>query len=209
MLGGAEYKLDLALELGALFEPLAGMPVPSIEIGAVEATRSNISLPVSVSCHRLVLVALLGASAGCGVVRSAAHAVTPQADPPAATRWNATLWEATDTTGDTTAGPHGIAWMAPGNPDNHTIRVRVAVHHADPTQKYAWRVHFGKCDKDQGVFGPPSAYKPLVMDTTTNLASGYALLSLGFPSNGQYFVRVDREDTDPVAVVCGNLVPPR
>jgi hypothetical protein len=164
---------------------------------------------VSVSCRHLVLVALLGAAAGCGVVHSAVHAVTPQPDPPAATRWNATLWEATDTTGDTTAGPHGIAWMAPGNSDNHSIRIRVAVHHADPSEKYAWRVHFGKCDNDKGVFGPPSAYHPLQFDTISDLASGYALLPLGFPSNGQYFVRVDKDETDPSEVVCGNLVPPR
>ncbi len=161
------------------------------------------------SCRCLALVALLSVSAGCGVVRRAAHAVTPQPDPPAATRWNATLWEATDTTGDTTAGPHGIAWMAPGSIDNHTIRIRIAVQHADPTQKYAWRVHFGKCDRDLGVFGPPSAYKPMTIDSTTKLASGSAMLSLGFPTNGNYFVRVDRADTDPVTVVCGNLVPPR
>jgi hypothetical protein len=152
---------------------------------------------------------LLAAFAGCGVVRRAAHAVTPQPDPPATTRWNATLWEATDTTGDTSAGPHGIAWMAPGRTDNHTIRVRVALDHADPAEKYVWRVHFGKCDNDLGVFGPPSAYPDLVVDTT-GVASGYALLALGFPTNGQYFVRVDRvQGSDPVAVICGNLAPPR
>jgi hypothetical protein len=119
------------------------------------------------------------------------------------------LWQATDTAGDTTAGPHGIAWMAPGSADNHSIRIRIAVQRADPTQKYAWRIHFGKCDNDLGVFGPPAAYKPLAIDTTTKLASGYALLPLGFPTNGQYFVRVDRAETDPVMVVCGNLAPPR
>jgi hypothetical protein len=152
---------------------------------------------------------LVASVVACGVVRRAAHAVTPQADPPATTRWNATLWEASDTTGDTSAGPHGIAWMAPGSGDNHSIRVRVAVHHADPAQKYVWRVHFGKCDNDLGVFGPPAAYRDLVTDTT-GVASGYALFALGFPSSGQYFVRVDRiEGEDPVPLICGNMSPPR
>ena len=142
-------------------------------------------------------------------MRRAAHAVAPQADPPAATRWNATLWEATDTTGDTSAGPHGIAWMAPGSPDNHSIRVRIAMHRGDPTQKYAWRVHFGKCDNDLGVFGPPAAYRDLVADTT-GVAAAYALFALGFPSSGQYFVRVDKvEGADPMPLICGNLAPPK
>jgi hypothetical protein len=142
-------------------------------------------------------------------MRRAAHAVAPQADLLATTRWNATLWEARDSTGDTSAGPHGIAWMAPASADNHVIRVRVAVNHADPAQKYVWRVHFGKCDNDLGVFGPPAAYRDLVTDTT-GVASGYAILGLGFPSNGQYFVRVDVvEGADPVPLVCGNLAPPR
>ena len=157
----------------------------------------------------MVLVAL---TIACGVVRRAANAVAPQPDPPTATRWNATLWQPSDTTaerGDTSAGPHGIAWMAPGSPDNHSIRVRIAVHRGDPTQKYAWRVHFGKCDNDQGVFGPPAAYHDLVTDTT-GIASGYALFALGFPSSGQYFVRVDRvEGADPAPLICGNLAPPK
>jgi hypothetical protein len=158
---------------------------------------------------RCGLILFLAAFVGCGVVRRAAHAVAPQTDPPATTRWNATLWEATDTTGDTSAGPHGIAWMAPASIDNHTIRVRVSMQRADPAQKYVWRVHFGKCDNDQGVFGPPAAYKDLVADTS-GVASGYALFPLGFPSNGQYFVRVDRiEGSDPVQLICGNLVPPK
>jgi hypothetical protein len=158
---------------------------------------------------RCGLVLSLVAFVGCGVVRRAAHAVAPQADPPATTRWNGTLWEASDTTGDTSAGPHGIAWMAPASADNHTIRVRVAVDRADPAQKYAWRVHFGKCDDDQGVFGPPAAYRDLTVDST-GVASGYALLFLGFPSNGHYFLRVDRvEGPDPVPLICGNLAPPR
>ena len=158
---------------------------------------------------RFGLIGFVPIVVACGVVRRAAHAVAPQPDPPATTRWNATLWEATDTTGDTSAGPHGIAWMAPGAPDNHSIRVRVAFNHADPAQKYVWRVHFGKCDNDQGVFGPPAAYRDLVTDTT-GVAQGYALFALGFPSNGQYFVRVDRiEGADPVVLICGNLVPPR
>jgi hypothetical protein len=152
---------------------------------------------------------LIATCAGCGIVRSAAHAVTPQPDPPATTRWNATLWLSTDTTGDTSAGPHGIAWMAPASTDNHSIRVRIAVHRADPAQKYAWRVHFGKCDNDRGVFGPPGAYRELAVDTT-GVAAAYALISLGFPTNGQYFVRVDRvEGPDPSPLICGNLIPPR
>jgi len=143
------------------------------------------------------------------MVRRAAHAVAPQPDPPATTRWNATLWEASDTTGDTSAGPHGIAWMAPGSADNHSIRVRVAMHRADPAQKYVWRVHFGKCDKDQGVFGPPAAYKDLTVDST-GVASGYALFALGFPSNGKYFVRIDQvQGLDPAPFICGNFTPPR
>lgn len=152
---------------------------------------------------------LAALAAACGVMRRAAHAVAPQPDPPATTRWNATLWEATDTTGDTSAGPHGIAWMAPASPDNHSIRVRIAMHRAGPSQKYAWRVHFGKCDNDQGVFGPPAAYRDMVTDTT-GVASGYALFALGFPSSGQYFVRVDKvEGADPLPLICGNLVPPK
>jgi hypothetical protein len=164
----------------------------------------------SVLCRiRVGLVGLLGAVAGCGVVRSAANAVAPQPDPPATTRWNASLWQATDTAGDTSAAPHGIAWMAPASPDNHSIRIRVAVNHADPAEKYAWHVHFGKCDNDRGVFGPPAAYKPISADTT-GVAAGYALLTLGFPTNGEYFVRIDRiRGPDPVAFVCGNLAPPR
>ncbi|HTA74910.1 MAG TPA: hypothetical protein VK733_11580 [Gemmatimonadaceae bacterium] len=157
----------------------------------------------------LGLVVCFAACTACGVMRRAANAVAPKSDPPATTRWNATLWEATDTTGDTSAGPHGIAWMAPGSADNHSIRVRIAVHHADSAQKYAWRVHFGKCDNDLGVFGPPAAYRDLAADST-GIAAGYASLTLGFPSNGQYFVRVDRvQGTDPVPLVCGNLSPPR
>jgi hypothetical protein len=156
----------------------------------------------------IVLVAT-AATFGCGVVRRAANAVAPQPDPPATTRWNATLWEATDTTGDTSAGPHGIAWMAPGSADNHSIRLRIAVHRANPAQKYAWRVHFGKCDNDQGVFGPPAAYRDLTADST-GVAAGYASFALGFPSNGQYFVRVDQiVGPDPAPLICGNFVAPK
>ncbi len=139
-------------------------------------------------------------------MRRARHAVTPQPDPPSTTRWNATLWSPEDTAGDTTAGPYGIAWMAAGASDNHSIRVRIDVRRASPGV-YAWRVHQGKCDRDLGVFGPPSVYRLLEADTTGRV-SDYAIIPLGFPTNGQYFVRVESAPAGAPPLVCGNLVPP-
>jgi hypothetical protein len=161
--------------------------------------------------HAIVTLAaaVLAASlaVGCGLVRKATHAVTPQPDPPAATRWNTVLWPPGDTAGGAADGISGIAWMAPASDNNQTIRVRVALHGVAPGPVYVWRVHTGKCDNDLGVFGPPTAYRPLVVDSTGH-ASGTALIPLGFPTNGSYFVRVDKPDTAPVVIACGNLVPP-
>jgi hypothetical protein len=216
MLGGPQHELDLAGQLRRRLDAAVRVAIPRVEIRFIEQTRygrcvhaSNlVPMPRSRS-HSLVTLAAAALATACGLVRRATHAVTPQPDPPATTRWNATLWPPGDTAGDTTAGARGTAWMAPGSSNDQNIRVRVVLHPLAPggVGTYVWRVHTGKCDNDLGVFGPPSAYRPLTIDSSGH-ASGTALIPLGFPTSGGYFVRVDQADSTPAVIACGNLVPP-
>jgi hypothetical protein len=153
------------------------------------------------------LSALVAASAvGCGLFKKAAHAVTPQADPPEVTRWNGVLFEPTDTAADTASMPYGTAWMAP-MPPNNVIRAHVAVLRARPGARFDWRVHIGTCFQDRGVFGPPMGYPVLVADSLGR-ATGETVLLLGFPNRGAYFVRVTAIDSGPPDDVCGTLLRP-
>jgi hypothetical protein len=145
--------------------------------------------------------------AGCGLVRRAKHAVTPQPDPPEAIRWNGVLFTPTDTLADTTSTPYGTAWMAPVASTNQLIRVRVDLVRAQPNVRYDWRVHLGTCIHDRGVFGPLVAYPIIVVDSTGH-AMGNTMLQLGFPNRGRYFVRADAVDSGVPATFCGTLTPP-
>jgi hypothetical protein len=145
--------------------------------------------------------------AACGLWRRAKNAVTPRSDPPEAIRWNGVLFAPTDTLADTTSTPYGTAWMAPVSANNQLIRVRVALVRARPNARYDWRIHLGKCAHDRGVFGPPSGYPILVVDSTGH-AVGNTVLQLGFPNRGAYFVRVEAVDSGATDRFCGTLIPP-
>jgi hypothetical protein len=144
---------------------------------------------------------------GCSTFRKAAHAMTPQPDPPEAIRWNGVLFTRTDTLADTASNPYGTAWMAPVSSNNQVIQVRVMVARARPGTTFDWRVHIGTCAHDRGTFGPPVDFKPIVADST-GTAVGNTVLLLGFPNRGSYFVRVDAIDSGPPDGLCGTLSPP-
>jgi hypothetical protein len=153
------------------------------------------------------LVAVLAAAGtGCGLFKKAAHAVTPRADPPEAIRWNGVLFVPTDSLADTTTMPYGTAWMAPLSPNN-VIRARVNLVRARPGSRYDWRIHLGACANDRGPFGPAEAFPEIVADSDGH-AVGVAVLQLGFPNNGAYFVRVDAVDSGAPDKFCGTLIKP-
>ena len=146
------------------------------------------------------------AGSACSWAKKTAHALTPQPDPPEDIRWNGVLFLPTDTLADTATMPYATAWMAPVAPNN-VIRARVMLVRARPGARFEWRVHLGKCVDDRGVFGPLTAYPTLVADSAGS-AVGVALLQLGFPNNGAYFVRVDPVDSGLPDPLCGTLVKP-
>jgi hypothetical protein len=139
--------------------------------------------------------------------KKAAHAVTPRADPPEAIRWNGVLFVPTDSLADTTTMPYGTAWMAPLSPNN-VIRAQVTVVRARPGARFDWSIHLGACAKDRGVFGPPQVF-PVIVADSDGQAVGVAVLQLGFPNNGAYFVRVDPIDSGPPDELCGTLIKPQ
>ena len=154
-----------------------------------------------------LVCAASAAVAGCGFLQKAKHAVTPQPDPPEAIRWNGVLFVPTDTLADTSSMPYGTAWMAPVASNNQVIRAHVMVVRARPGAQFTWRIHIGACAHDRGAFGPPSVFQPFVADSSGR-AVGTAVLQLGFPNRGAYFVRVDAVDSGPPDTVCGTLTPP-
>ncbi len=68
-----------------------------------------------------------------------------------------------------------------------------------------WHVHKGSCGNDQGIFGSPSAYKPIKVGSDGK-GNSKATLSMPLPDSGSYFVNVHSSMSDLKTIVaCGNL----
>jgi hypothetical protein len=82
------------------------------------------------------------------------------------------------------------------------------VTHATPGSVHPWQLHHGRCDADQGIYGPASAYEPLAVDATGR-GVGQATVRMPLPGEGPFFVRVAASLAAPEAVMaCGDLVAP-
>jgi hypothetical protein len=74
-----------------------------------------------------------------------------------------------------------------------------------PNAVRPWHVHKGSCGNDQGIFGSPSAYKPITVGSDGK-GKSKATLSMALPDSGSYFVNVHSSMSDMKTIVaCGNL----
>jgi hypothetical protein len=149
----------------------------------------------------LILVALAASSCG---GRKAVE-IDPSAQP-AQNRWNGTLGSPPELAG--VSAIQGSGWMAPHEKNADRTRAHVSLTNAVPGGEHPWHVHRGRCGADQGIFGPPDAYRPLKVDDEGRAVSD-AELSVPTPKTGEFFVNVHASAQNMRAIVaCGNLAPP-
>jgi hypothetical protein len=123
-----------------------------------------------------------------------------------ATRWNGTLATPTELAG--VIAISGSAWMGPDVKNADRTQAHVDIANAVPGGMHPWHVHRGRCGSDQGIFGPPDAYKPLKVEGSGR-ASSTATLTVAFPKSGEYFVNVHASARNLRTIVaCGNLAQP-
>lgn len=116
----------------------------------------------------------------------------------ATTRWDATLSTPSGATG--TRGAAALVAMGP----NQSWAV-VSITNAAPHGARAWHVYQGQCGDDGAAVGPASAYPLLKVDRDGDAAST-ALLPLGVPTSGAYYIIVNAAAaTTQTAAACGNL----
>ena len=79
--------------------------------------------------------------------------------------------------------------MGPDEKNADRTQAQVSLSNAVPGGVHPWHVHRGRCGADQGIFGPPDAYKPLKVGGNGR-ASSEAELSVPTPKTGEFFVNV-------------------
>jgi hypothetical protein len=123
-----------------------------------------------------------------------------------ATRWNATLSTPTELAG--VIAISGSGWMAPDEKNADRTQAHVDIANAVPGGMHPWHIHRGRCGSDQGIFGPPDAYRPLKVEGNGR-ASSTAILTVAAPKTGEFFVNVHASSKNMRTIVaCGNLAPP-
>ncbi len=121
-------------------------------------------------------------------------------------RWNATLAPTKQLAGAVEV--KGAGWMAAKDREAGETRASVQIENAVPGGEHPWHVHVGQCGMDRGIFGPPSAYKPLKVGGNGR-AESTADLPLAMPRSGQYFLNVHASAANMGTILaCGNLAPP-
>jgi hypothetical protein len=156
--------------------------------------------------HRFVTLALSAvALAACNPFHHDPPVMVSQTDVNVNTRWHGTL-----TTPATLAGAvqmTGTVSMAPGSNSGSTT-VSLTLANATPGGVHPWAVHRGQCGADEGVFGPPEAYRPVTVGEDGR-ARASATVPLETPTTGTYFVSVRASKAnDETIVACANLAPP-
>ena len=102
---------------------------------------------------------------------------------------------------------NGWAAMVPDSARAGTV-VTLSLSDVPAATKPHWSVNRGKCGADEGVFGPPEAYAPLVPDGHGR-ATASARIPLQTPATGDYFVSVRAPSAGAeVTLACGKFAPP-
>ena len=153
------------------------------------------------SAASLILVALAASSCG-GRQAVEMNAKTVST----ANRWNGTLATPPELSG--VADIRGSGWMAPDPKSAQLTLAHVNIANDVPGAMHPWHVHRGRCEADQGIFGPPDAYPPLKVDDKGR-ARSEAKLSVATPKTGEFFINVHASARNMKTIVaCGNLAPP-
>lgn len=119
-------------------------------------------------------------------------------------------WSAALTPPPALAGKLAISGWAALVPDSSGSSTLVTLSVADAPRGgvLAWSVNRGRCDGDQGVFGPAGAYQPIRIDSTGR-ATASARVPLRLPAAGNFFVSVrGPTPAGDGTLACGNLAPP-
>ncbi|AHG93707.1 hypothetical protein J421_6172 (plasmid) [Gemmatirosa kalamazoonensis] len=101
----------------------------------------------------------------------------------------------------------GWASMRSGESRANTS-ILLNITNATPGAVHPWQLHHGRCDADRGIYGPASAYEPIVVDADGR-GAGQATVRMPLPAQGPFFVRIAASGAAPDSIVaCGDLVPP-
>ena len=151
----------------------------------------------------LAVVASIFATSACSVFHKPANEITRQ-DIPVGERWNATLATPSGLAGAVQV--HGTGYVAR---DPNGSKAVIHISNATPGGVHPWSVRTGLCgNADNPVFGDPSAYPNLKVDKD-GTAQTSAVLSVPFPSSGEYSLEVRASPTNMGTIIaCGNLAPP-
>jgi hypothetical protein len=132
--------------------------------------------------------------------------INPQAES-VGVRWNGTLSTPPELAG--VEDMRGAGWLGgdPKNPNQSLAHIDVS--NAVPGGLHPWHVHKGQCGSDQGILGPPDAYKPLKIEGDGKASATAELSSVPLPRSGSYFINVHASAKNLKTIVaCGNLAPP-
>jgi hypothetical protein len=122
---------------------------------------------------------------------------------------------ATDSTGGKMSGMKGGSYVATltspsggtvagmGKVDGTTASVMISGDKSGSVRP--WHIHIGSCGNDKGIFGSPSAYKPITVGSDGK-GKSTATLSMPLPDSGSYFFNVHSSSSDMKTIVaCGPL----
>lgn len=99
--------------------------------------------------------------------------------------------------------PSGGSVAGMGKVDGTTASVMISGDKSGSTRP--WHIHIGSCGNDKGIFGSPSAYKPISVGSDGK-GKSTATLSMPLPDSGSYFVNVHSSSSDMKTIVaCGPL----
>ncbi len=154
---------------------------------------------------RIAAAGLIVAAMALGGCGGRAVEIDPKAQPVVG-RWNATLSTPAGLAGALQVT--GMGWMGQKDKDTAQTAAHVEIANAAPGGQHPWHVHRGQCGSDQGILGPPDAYKLLKVGGDGK-ASADATVPVPAPRSGQYFVNVHASAANMNTIVaCGNLSPP-
>jgi hypothetical protein len=150
----------------------------------------------------MAATATIIATAACNPFHKTSTEIKPQ-DIPVGERWNATL--ATPAGLQGAVQVRGTGYLAR---DPNGSKAVIHISNATPGGVHPWSVRVGHCGTDNPVFGDLSAYPNLKVDKD-GTAQESALLSVPFPTRGEYSLEVRASQTNMGTVIaCGNLAPP-
>jgi hypothetical protein len=160
------------------------------------------------SVFRIMVPALLLASAGCGTLGGGGGAVElGTAGAAAGSQWNATLASPAAMAG--VVQMTGTASMAPSADSTRTI-ITINLANASPGGVHPWEVRTGDCGSTARgtTLGSRDAYEPLEVGSNGRATSTVTIDSR-FPTTGRFaaVVRASAENTETI-VACGNLAAP-